>query len=296
MEIVGAYACSHAGLLITRSDNAPAAQRDAVFAAFEEMGNAIRAAKPDAVVLIGTDHGNKIYPLSNMTQFTIGVSESAEGIGDAGLPACTLPIHQKFAQAVLEGLIAEGVDMGFSENTKIDHSIVTPMMLAFGEKPLPIIPIAQNCNCPPLPTFTRSYDVGVKLRKAIEAGPPGRVVVVGTGGLSHWVGTDEQQQFRRRPAGTRLSSGSSATITIDDVGEINDTFDREFIATVCAGGTPSFLREWDNERVYVDAGNGAQEIRNWILVAGLMNDAKARLLAYEPVREWLTGTGLIAFN
>jgi hypothetical protein len=32
------------------------------------------------------------------------------------------------------------------------------------------------------------------------------------------------------------------------------------------------------------------------VIAGLMNDAKARLLAYEPVREWLTGTGLIAFN
>jgi 2,3-dihydroxyphenylpropionate 1,2-dioxygenase len=296
MEIVGAYACSHAGLLITRSDNAPPAQRDAVFAAFKEMGDAIHAQKPDAVVFIGTDHGNKIYPLSCVTQFTIGVSENAEGIGDAGLPACTVPIHQEFAQAVLEGLIAEGVDMAFSESAKIDHSLVTPMMLAFGDKPLPIIPIAQNCNCPPLPTFARSYEFGAKLRKAIEAGPAGRVVVIGTGGLSHWVGTTDQQQFRRRPAGTRLNSGSSATITIDDVGEINETFDRDFIATVCAGNTRSFVRDWDNERVYVDAGNGAQEIRNWIVIAGLMNDAKARLLAYEPVREWLTGTGLIAFN
>jgi len=260
------------------------------------MGDSIRAAKADAVILIGTDHGNKIYPLSCVTQFTIGVSENAEGIGDAGLPACTVPIHQKFAQAVLEGMIAEGVDLAFSENAKIDHSLVTPLTLAFGDNPPPIIPIAQNCNCPPIPTFARSYEVGAKLRKAIEAGPAGRVVVVGTGGLSHWVGTSEQQQYRRRPAGTRLSGGSGGTITIDDVGEINETFDRDFIATVCAGATASFVREWDNERVYVDAGNGAQEIRNWILVAGLMNDAKAHLLAYEPVREWLTGTGIIAFN
>lgn len=294
MEIVGAYACSHAGLLITRSDNAPATQRDAVFAAFKEMGDAIRAVNADAVVLIGTDHGNKIYPLSCVPQFTIGVSKSAEGIGDAGLPACTVPIQQKFAQAVLEGMIAEGVDLAFSENMKIDHSLVTPLMLAFGDKPLPIVPIAQNCNCPPIPTFARSYEVGAKLRKAIEAGPAGRVVVVGTGGLSHWVGTAEQQQFRRRPAGTRLNGGSA--ILIDDVGEINEIFDRDFIATVCAGRTASFVSEWDNERVYVDGGNGAQEIRNWILVAGLMNDAKAHLLAYEPVREWLTGTGIIAFN
>jgi 2,3-dihydroxyphenylpropionate 1,2-dioxygenase len=295
MEIVGAYACSHAGLLITRSDDAPAAMRDAVYAAFKEMGDAIRAAKADAVILVATDHG-RIYPLTHVPQFTIGVSETAAGIGDAGLPTCTVPIHQAFAQAILEGMISEGVDLTYSETSQIDHSFVTPLMLAFGDNPLPIVPIAQNCNFPPLPTFARSHEVGAKLRNAIEAGPPGRVVVVGTGGLSHWVGTEEQQQFRRRPAGTRITAKSGGATTIDEVGPINEAFDRDFIATVCNGATRSFVEEWNNERVYVDAGNGAQEIRNWILLAGVMHDGKARLLAYEPVREWLTGTAVIAFT
>jgi 2,3-dihydroxyphenylpropionate 1,2-dioxygenase len=295
MEIVGAYACSHAGLLITRSDDAPAAMRDAVYGAFKEMGDAIRAAKADAVILVATDHG-RIYPLTHVPQFTIGVSETAAGIGDAGLPTRTVPIHQAFAQAILDGMISEGVDLSYSETSQIDHSFVTPLMLAFGEKPLPIVPIAQNCNFPPLPTFARSYEVGAKLRNAIEAGPPGRVVVVGTGGLSHWVGTEEQQQFRRRPAGTRVNAKSGGATTIDEIGPINEAFDRDFIATVCSGATRSFVQEWNNERVYVDAGNGAQEIRNWILLAGVMHDSKARLLAYEPVREWLTGTAVVAFN
>jgi 2,3-dihydroxyphenylpropionate 1,2-dioxygenase len=295
MEIVGAYACSHAGLLITRSDDAPRAQRDAVYAAFREMGDEIRAAKADAIVLIATDHG-KIYPLTGVPQFTIGVSESAEGIGDAGLPKCTVPIHQAFAQAVLEGMIAEGVDLSYTEVAQIDHSFVTPLMLAFGDRPLPIVPISQNCNFPPLPTFARSHEVGTKLRRAIEAGPPGRVAVVGTGGLSHWVGTEEQQRFRRRPAGTRLRNAPGGATVIDDVGPVNETFDRDFIATICEGKTAAFVRAWNDERVYVDGGNGAQEIRNWILMAGVANDRKARLLAYEPVREWLTGTGIVAFN
>jgi len=295
MEIVGAYACSHAGLLITRGDNAPAAQRDAVYAAFREMGDAIRAARAEAVVLIATDHG-KIYPLSGVPQFTIGVSASAEGIGDAGLPACTIPVHQAFAQAILSGAIAEGVDLSYSETARIDHSFVTPLMLAFGDDPIPIVPIAQNCNFPPLPTFARSYEVGAKLGRAITAGPPGRVAVVGTGGLSHWVGTLEQQQFRRRPAGTRAHGGVATAAVLDEVGPINEAFDRDFIATICAGAAAAFVREWTDERVYDAAGNGAQEIRNWILLAGLTNDKKARLLAYEPVREWLTGTGVIAFE
>jgi 2,3-dihydroxyphenylpropionate 1,2-dioxygenase len=293
MEIVGSYACSHAGLLITRADAAPPAQRDAIFAAFAEMGQTIRAAKPDAVVLVATDHG-RIYPLTHVAQFTIGVSATAEGIGDAGLPPCTVPVHQPFAQAILAGMIAEDVDLSFSEQARIDHSFVTPLMLAFGDDFPTIVPIAVNCNVPPLPTLKRSYDVGHKLRRAIEAGPEGRVVVVGTGGLSHWVGTPEQQRFRRRPAGTRLGAGATAA-TIDDVGPVNEAFDREFINAICAGKTAAFLAEWNDERLYADAGNGAMEIRNWILMAGFTNDATARLMAYEGVREWLTGTGLVEF-
>ncbi|HXP93285.1 MAG TPA: hypothetical protein VN905_07420 [Candidatus Binatia bacterium] len=294
MEIVGAYACSHAGLFISRGDRAPKGQRDSVYGAFAEMGRQIRELAPDALVLIATDHG-RIYPFSQVPQFTIGVSESAAGIGDSELPKFTVPVHQRFAQAILDGAIAESVDLAFSESMQIDHSFITPLMLAFGDDFIPIVPIAQNCNVPPLPTLHRSYEVGSKLGSAIEGGPPGRVVVVGTGGLSHWVGTVEQQQFMRRPAGTRLAMGKPA-LTLDDVGPINIDFDRAFLQTICKGATRTFLNEWNSVRLYEEAGNGAQEIRNWLLVAGLVADRPAEILAYEPVREWLTGTALVKFQ
>jgi aromatic ring-opening dioxygenase catalytic subunit (LigB family) len=295
MEIIGAFACSHAGLLITRSEDAPAAQRDAVYAAFAEMGRTIRAAKPDAVVVVATDHG-KIYPLTHISQFTIGVSETAESIGDADLPKCTVPINQPIAQAILTGMMDEGVDLSFSEQSRIDHSFVTPLMLAFGDDPPPIVPIAQNCNFPPMPPLKRSHDVGAKLRRALEAGPPGRVAVIGTGGLSHWVGTTEQQQFRRRPAGTRMTAGARGPVTIDASGPVNDAFDSDFLAAICAGKSAAFISEWSDDRVFTDAGNGASEIRNFILLAGLTNDRPARVLAYEAVREWLTGTAVVEFS
>jgi hypothetical protein len=137
--------------------------------------------------------------------------------------------------------------------------------------------------------------VGVKLRQAIEAGPDGRVVVIGTGGLSHWVGTAEQQQFRRRPAGTRMT-GTRGAVTIDETGPVNEAFDRDFLAAICAGTSAAFASEWSEDRVYADAGNGATEIRNWILLAGVTNDRPARVLAYEAVREWLTGTAVVEFS
>lgn len=294
MEIVGAYACSHAGLFISRCDRAPREQRDSVYSAFAEMGRQIRDLAPDAIVLIATDHG-RIYPFSHVPQFTIGVSESAAGIGDSELPKFTVPVHQRFAQAMLDGAIAESVDLAFSEAMQVDHSFITPLMLAFGEDFMPIVPIAQNCNVPPLPTLHRSYEVGGKLGSAIRTGPPGRVVVVGTGGLSHWVGTVEQQQFMRLPAGTRAAHGKQP-VTLDDVGPINTDFDRAFLQTMCRGEAKTFLREWNSVRLYEEAGNGAQEIRNWLLVAGLVEDRPGEILAYEPVREWLTGTALVRFE
>lgn len=294
MQIVGAFACSHAGLFISRGDKAPHNQRDAVYEAFAEMGREIRALAPDAIVLVATDHG-RIYPFSNVPQFTIGVSESAAGIGDSELPELTVPIHQPFARALLEGAIAEGVDLAFSESMKIDHSFVTPLVLAFGDDFLPIVPLSQNCNVPPLPTLRRSYEVGAKLGAALRAGPAGRVVVVGTGGLSHWVGTPEQQQFMRRPPGTRMAQGKQP-LTLDDEGPINVAFDRAFLETICSGDAAAFTRAWDSERLYEEAGNGAQEIRNWLLIAGLVGDRPARVLAYEPVREWLTGTAVVQFQ
>ena len=44
------------------------------------------------------------------------------------------------------------------------------------------------------------------------------------------------------------------------------------------------------------AGNGAQELRNWITTAAIVDDARARVLAYEPVAEWLTGTAVVRFE
>src|SRR5580693_3435133 len=101
MEIVGAFACSHAGLMISRRSLAPPHQQRAVSGAFEAMGDAIRALAPDAIVLVGTDHV-RVYPLSMVPQFTIGVNATARGIGDAGLPAQDVPIHQDFARAALK--------------------------------------------------------------------------------------------------------------------------------------------------------------------------------------------------
>jgi 2,3-dihydroxyphenylpropionate 1,2-dioxygenase len=295
MEIVGAFACSHAGLLVTRRDLAPTKMCEHVYAGFAKMGQAIAAAKPDAIVLVATDH-LRVYPLSGIPQFTIGVSTSAQGIGDAGLAPQNIEIHQPLARAVLEGALDQGIDLGFSEAMRLDHSFITPLLLGFPSGSPPIIPIAQNCNVPPLPSLRRSHEVGRILGRAIRSGPPGRIVIVGTGGLSHWVGPPEFQRYMRQPAGSRIGLEERYPMLIGDEGIVNEAFDRSFIDLICAGRASDFIASWTTERIYEEAGNGAQEVRNWLLVAGAVDDSPADMIAYAPVAAWLTGTGLVSFN
>jgi Catalytic LigB subunit of aromatic ring-opening dioxygenase len=295
MELVGAFACSHAGFLITHFDQASPSKRDAVYAGFTTMRERIASLEPDALIIVATDHG-RIYPLTHQPQFVIGVGPLARGIGDAGLPPCEVAVHQPVAQALLEGCLEEGVDLAYTEDVSIDHSFVTPLMLATPELDIPIVPIVQNCRMRPMPTLRRSRAVGQAIGRAIRgASLAERVVVIGTGGLSHWVGDERRRALMLQPAGTRYAHESAYPLVLPATGRVNDTFDGEFLQTLARGGAAEFIDEWSNDRLEDTAGNGAQEIRNWLLVAGVTDDAPAEVLAYAAVPEWHTGSAVAAF-
>ena len=49
---------------------------------------------------------------------------------------------------------------------------------------------------------------------------------------------------------------------------------------------------WNSAEIVEDAGNGASEIRNWLIACAAAGAPKSRLLAYEPVEKWKTGIAL----
>jgi 2,3-dihydroxyphenylpropionate 1,2-dioxygenase len=296
LELVGVFACSHAGFLITHFDQADPARRDRVYQGFAIMRERIAQARPDALIVVATDHG-RVYPLTHQPQFVIGVGPSARGIGDADIPACEVAIHQPIAQALLEGCIELGIDLAYAEDVSIDHSFVTPLKLATPELDIPIVPIVQNCRMPPMPTLKRSHAVGHKIGEVIRtASRAGRVVVLGTGGLSHWVGDERRRSFLREPAGTRYAREGDYPLVLPATGPINEAFDQQFLAVLSHGDSEAFVGEWSNQRLEETAGNGAQEIRNWLLVAGVADDAPAEVLGYAGVPEWHTGSAVAAFD
>jgi hypothetical protein len=92
----------------------------------------------------------------------------------------------------------------------------------------------------------------------------------GTGGLSHWVGPPE-------------------------TGKVNAEFDRWFLDCLVEGrGAEVTERYKKAEELEEVAGNGGQEIRDWLAVAGAMpSRLKPRMLAYEPITG--CGTGVMAW-
>ena len=295
MEIALALACSHAGLIISRKDRAPAGQSDRFYATFEALRGQIAALRPDAIVILATDHMKAWTLAGGVPQFAVGVGPTAHGLGDGGVAARDIAVHQEFAAALLEGCVNQGADVTFTEDVRIDHSFVVPLTLLDPDGAIPIVPVTQNCNVPPRPTFERSFSFGQQARKALDA-VDGRIVFVATGGLSHWVGDEARRAFMLRRPGTRLADLANHPVELEETGPVNEKFDSDFLAATQDSQLPQFLLEWSDERLEQEAGNGAHELRNWASAVGFVEGNPAEVLCYEPVDEWLTGVGVVRFK
>src|SRR5712691_105531 len=56
------------------------------------------------------------------------------------------------------------------------------------------------------------------------------------------------------------------------------------------------LSERSYEWIEEHGGNGGQEFRNWLAVAGAAGDRGGEVLVYEPVPPWLTGMGVLQWH
>jgi hypothetical protein len=292
MQLVGAYCCSHAGLIVTRYEQASEADRSPIYAAYDQVREEIARLRPDAIVIVATDHG-RVFPLEFVPGVAVGVGATARSAGDSEIPPRDVPLHADASAAILRSLVAQGIDAAFSEAPGVDHSFMIPLALINPDDGVPIVPVTINCNVPPRPTFDRVRRIGQALGIAIGDAGAGTAVLVGTGGLSHWVGSDERRGFQDRRPGDRIADRAAFPLELPETGPINEPFDREFLDAYTTGAMAEFQGRWSPERVEQEAGNGAHELRNWMVVAGAVSDAPAEVLAYAPVGPWLTGTAVV---
>ncbi len=312
-QIVSAFAVTHAVIMIRTWERAPQAQRDIVRAGYDEVARRLRASRPDALLMVGGDHFQSFF-LDNMPAFCLGVGEQSIGWGDGGLEKFDLRVDGETATLLLDGLLDRGFDIAFSRNLPLDHAFMSPVQMIMPEDPIPIVPLFQNCNAPPLPAIQRCLDLGAAIRAALESAPSDlRVSIIGTGGLSHrvplqdwrtlggtgsdklWLEFMSQGRHQADPDLQRRIADEVVRWGREGLGRISEDFDAEILALLERGDYGK-LANYRPDEITERGGNGAQEIRNWATVAGAMAGGTAETLFYQPVQEWLTGVAGVAFN
>ena len=190
--IVGAYFTSHVpaiGGAIARGD-----QQDPYwkpfFDGFPRVREWLAKVKPDVAVTFSNDHGLNFF-LDKMPTFAVGAADeytnADEGWG--------LPIYKPMRGAaelswhIINGLVEDEFDVTTCQQMAVDHALSIPFELAWpdaSEWPVRVVPIGINTVQHPLPSAKRCLALGRSVHKALQSWQGDeRVVIIGTGGLSH---------------------------------------------------------------------------------------------------------------
>ena len=263
-EIVGGFATSH--ILMSSQGVEDRAAR--VVDGMVEIGRRVRACEPDLIVVITNDHMFNLN-LSLQAPFVIGTADSYTPFGDLDVPREPRPGHRAFAEEFIGYAAEAGFDLARAEEIRPDHGVSLPLLFADPKRAIPVVPLYLNLLMNPMPSAARCWRLGQTLRRFVRerCASAQRVVVLGAGGLSHWVGHE----------------------TVD----VNEAWDRAFLADMSAGR----FAEWvGKSRADIEqaAGNGGLEIIHWLFMAAAADARGAEVIFYEPMTEWMTGMGGLA--
>jgi hypothetical protein len=193
-RIIGGIGTSHVPTIGVAYDKGR--QQDPVWAplfdGYKPIAAWLAEQKPDVLLFFYNDHATTLF-FDLYPTFALGIGErfpiADEGAGLRGLP--DIRGNVDFQAHIGESLVNDEFDLAFFQNKPIDHGIASPLPLLWPHDPDwpgTVVPIAINVLQYPLPTARRCYRLGQAVKRAVESYPEDlRVVVVGTGGLSHQI-------------------------------------------------------------------------------------------------------------
>jgi len=257
MSLVFAAVCSHAPGITGRAHLADPARKDALHGELYRLGESLREARPDALIVIAAEHFANFF-MDNMPAYAIGMADHYEGPiedpGWLGIARTRVPGNAALSQRLIADVMND-VDVAFAEEWKFDHGIMVPLHFLTPRFDLPVIPVNINCQGPPLTPLKRAWAFGAALRRACDAVPE-RIALVGTGGISHWPATP-------------------------DSGKINEAWDRDFLDRWARNDREALL-DYTDVATYRDAGQGGFEIRTFIAIAAAAG-GRGEIRHYAPI-------------
>jgi protocatechuate 4,5-dioxygenase beta chain len=190
-RIVGGLATSHVPAI--GGAMAKGLQKDPYWAPFFDGFPAthrwLDSVKPDAAVVIYNDHGLNFF-LDKMPTFAVGAAPEYRNSDEGwGIPVLApFKGDTKLSWHVIETLVDAEFDPVSCQEMLVDHAFSLPMELFFRDRAhgIPSVPVVVNTVQHPLPSLARCFKLGEAIGRAIGSYPEDiKVVVIGTGGLSH---------------------------------------------------------------------------------------------------------------
>lgn len=232
--------------------------------AIGKLRQKIEAFRPDVLIVVGDDQHENLID-DNMPPFTIYMGEEVEA--SVSLRYLKQPksenrtryqVDAELAKALVDGLMDEGFDPAYSKQTRYEgglgHAFARVLKFLSPEAKHRVVPVMVNTYYPPAPSAARCAQFGRALATALRrfAGPQ-RLVVIGSGGLSH-TKIDEQ-----------LDQNFIRALERNDIDRMS-----ALPASVLVEGT--------------------SEIRNWIVTAAAA-DKNGTMIDYRPLYRTATGVG-----
>jgi len=245
-----------------------------LFDAYVPVREWLAKLEPDVAIVVYNDHVAE-FSFAKYPTFALGAADryaiADEGFGTRPLPE--VAGDAEFSTHLCEELVNQEFDLTVCQEMGVEHGFLVPMNLCFPHTqagwPVKSVPLQINVVQHPLPTARRCYRLGQALRKAVSSYEKDlRVVVMGTGGMSH------QLQGKR-------------------FGFMNEKFDQWFLDEL--ENNPENLAGLSHHRIMEEAGAEAVELIMWLTMRGALS-SKAKRVHRHYYAPMTTGMGLITFE
>jgi 2,3-dihydroxyphenylpropionate 1,2-dioxygenase len=245
--VLGGALVPHAPQFFSLPETEDKATVERVRLAMGKVGERLKALGPDLFIVIANDHANQ-FLLHCTPPFCFHLGAEAKGsfVGRE----FRFRIASDAAMRLLRHMQDEGFDPAFTNTAGIDYAFGIPLTFLGVDRP--IVPVYVNSYVPPQPSMLRCFAFGEALARGIAAAGISAVVVA-SGGMSHFPGTD------------RYSAP-----------EVE--FDRALFEILKTGNLRRLLSL--EERHLDDMGN--VELRSWAIAAGLLGERTPDASAFEP--------------
>jgi protocatechuate 4,5-dioxygenase beta chain len=212
-RIVAGIACSHVPAIGAAMDRGTTDTPywQPLFSGYAPAREWLAKLDPDVAVVVYNDHASA-FSLEIIPTFLIGVADTFpiadEGFGPRPVPA--VQGHPRLAWPLAESLILDEFDMTIANHMPVDHGLTVPLSITCGQPaawPFRVIPLCVNVVQYPPPTGARCHKLGRAIKRAVENYQEDlRVVVYGTGGMSHQL-QGERAGFINREFDTAFLDG-----------------------------------------------------------------------------------------